>query len=384
MWKTLKRKIKLFLWEHSKKNKPMIAAGSVDTYMLHIQTKAFLERLKAYLNEDPDAYRKMQISSYYNKAVSPDFNEAISSHLYVIRLCELYSLQYYIMYHLLLQAALEKNIKDLKLLVFGCGSMIDSLSLSFALKDFDQNFNVDYTGVDIAKWDASYSPDFDTALIQKPLQSYWDDNPVFDGNIIFFPTVISELNEYPDEIGEFCSGLEKAELLSDSIYIMVSYRSNASFNKDWKYTDWQKIQRVLQTMEKKGFECKEPAFTTPVEWEAYLKCEHIKGDDGKAYPKYYLSAPVGSVSLSKIAPDFAPSKDVEEYLSDPGLIRLNCPYYPMRRDQYLSQEKSVSEGKEKPDTVCRKTCPIICHPYPKLVLSAKTSPCFQIFEFHRS
>lgn len=166
MWKTLIRKIALFLWEHSTKNKPMIPKGTVDTVLLHSQTENFLEQLKVYLQEGPDTYRKMQLNSYYAKNCCPDFNEAVCSHLYVSRLCSIYALQYYVMYSLLIQALLEKNIHELELLVFGCGSMIDSLSLSFALREYENRFKVHYTGVDIAKWEATYSNPFETIFIQ--------------------------------------------------------------------------------------------------------------------------------------------------------------------------------------------------------------------------
>ncbi len=384
MWKTLKNRIRIFLWEHSKKNRPMIPKETIDTTLLNSQTDKFLETLKDYLAKDPEAFRKMQLYSYYSKERCPDLNEAITSHLYVCRLCNLYALQYYIMYHFLLDALIKENIHNLKILVFGCGSMIDALSLSFVLRDFNDNFNVHYTGVDIAKWKATFSHPFETDFIQKPLQEYWDDCKEFDGNIIFFPTVISELREYPDDIGQFCAGLEKTKILSDTLFLLVSYRSTASFNKDWKLTDWQKIEKVISTLEKKGFKADHLQFSIPHDWKTYIQSKPVITDEGRSYPCYYLAPPCGSISLSKIAPDFSPSGIVDEYLTNPGNIRLNCPYYPKRRNQYLKKNPSIIEGCENPETVCRQACPIICHPYPKVILAPKTSPCFQIFVFHRS
>lgn len=383
MWKKLKNRINKFLWEHSGKKKPMLPAGSIDTTLLRDQTLVFLDRLKAYIKEDPDSFRKMQLSSYYNSSCIPDFNEAISSTLYVLRLCNLYVLQYYIMYHFLIPTILEKNINELKAYVFGCGSMIDAISLSFALKENGSKVDVHYTGVDIAKWEASFSHPFDTSFIQKPLQKFWDDTKVFDGNLIFFPTVISELKEYPDETGEFCQGLEAVEMTSDYVFLMVSYRTKASYNKDWKLTDWQKIQKIIHTIEKKGYESSPLQFSIPDDWKTYLKSETAKAEDSREYPCYYLAPPYGSTTLHEIAPDFATLPDVYEYLTDPGNIRLNCPYYTDKKEQYLAKYKAVAEGSEKPDTVCRQSCPIICHPYPKVVLSNKNSPCFQIFVFHK-
>ncbi len=383
MWKTLKYRIRSFLWKHSKKNKPMLPKGTVDTVLLNSQIEQFLEKLKGYLNEDPATFRKMQLFSYYSKERCPDFNDAVSSHLYVSRLCNLYGFQYYIMYHFLIDTLIKEKINDMKVLVYGCGSMIDAVSLSFALRDFDTDFKVHYTGVDIANWEATFSHPFHTSFIRKPLQEYWDDCNVLDKNIIFFPAVISELREYPDDIGQFCAGLEKAQILSDTLFLMVSYRSNASVNKDWKLTDWQKIQRVISVLEKKGFACDSLPVSIPEDWKTYIQSKSIKTDEGRAFTCYYLAPPFGSISLAQIAPDFAPSKCTYEYLTDPGNIRLNCPYYLARRDQYLHNNPAIAKGSEKPETVCKQTCPIMCHTYPKVILAPKTSPCFQIFVLKR-
>ena len=325
----------------------------------------------------------MQLSSYFGREKCPDFNEAISSLLYVCRLSNIYALHYYIMYSLLIPVLAENNIRKLNTHVFGCGSMIDALSLSYAMKDLGKSFDVHYTGVDIAKWAPFYDHPFEWNFIQKPLQEYWDDCPVFDGNVIFFPTVLSEISEYPDEIGQFCAGLEKTKITSDTLILMASYRSAASVDKDWKVTDWQKFYRVISTLEKMGYSADHIPVSLPDDWKTYLQCKTLKTEDGRSYPCYYLSPPCDAVSVSDIAPDFAPSKPITEYLTKPGNIRLNCSYYSKKRDRYLENNKSVSADSVIPDAVCRQTCHIICHPYPKVVLSPMVSPCFQIFVLHR-
>ncbi len=383
MWKNLKNKMRIFLWNHSPRNKAMIPKGSIDTSELTNQTEHFLEKLKEYLDADPQAFRVMQLGSYYNKNGSPDFNEAIPAYLFVSRLSSLYAFQYYIMYSFLIPILAEKDIQTLKIVSFGCGSMIDALSLSFASRDSGKSFDVHYTGVDIAKWAPIYSHPYESDFVQKPLQEYWDGRDVFDGNVIFFPTVLSEILEIPDAIGQFCEGLEKTQIVSDTIFLMVSYRSTASVAKDWKMTDWQKVQKIISTLEKKGFSGEHIPVSPSDDWKTYLQNKPLKTDDGKTYPCYYISPPCASKSFAEIAPDFAPSESVREYLYDPGFIRTICPYYTEKRDLYLAKNKTITPGSEKPDTVCKQTCPIICHPYPKVILSPKTSPCFQIFVFHR-
>jgi hypothetical protein len=261
--------------------------------------------------------------------------------------------------------------------------MIDALSLSYAQRDLGKNIDVHYTGVDIAKWSPIYTHPYENIFVQKPLQEYFEDKEVFEGNVIFFPTVLSEIPEIPDTIGQFCDSLEKIKIINDTIFLMVTYRTTTTVSKDWRLTDWQKLQQIILTLEKKGFSGEHIPVTPPDSWKTYLQCKILKSDDGRSYPCYYISPPCGNKSLEDIAPDFAPSNEVTSYLNVPGNIRTTCQYYAKRRNQYIEKNKDVAPGSEKPETVCRQTCPIMCHPYPKVILSQKTSPSFQIFIFQR-
>ncbi len=51
-------KMRIFLWNHSPRNKAMIPKGSIDTSELTNQTEHFLEKLKEYLDADPQAFRQ--------------------------------------------------------------------------------------------------------------------------------------------------------------------------------------------------------------------------------------------------------------------------------------------------------------------------------------
>ena len=184
-------------------------------------------------------------------------------------------------------------------------------------------------------------------------------------------------------MGQFCEGLEKTQLLSDTIFLLVSYRTTASFAKDWRLTDWQKLQKVIHTLEKKGYFGEHIPVSPPDTWKTYLQCKTVNADDDRIYPYYYIAPPCDSKSFAEIVPDFAPIDAVVEYLTSPGTVRTKCQYYAQKRDKYLKKNKEVAAGNEKPEDVCRQTCPIICHPYPKMILSQKTSPSFQIFIFHR-
>ena len=381
----LKNRLAKFFWEHSSRKKPMIPAGTVDTAGLNSQIEEALRKLEDLLLEDPDAFRKMQIMSYYRHDSSPDFNEDISAFLYVARHCYMYGLLYYLMYRLLIPVLQEENIHELKILSSGCGSMIDALSLSLALNHLKDSYKVHYTGIDIAKWPVVFPHPFENSFIQKPIQDYWEDCKSFEGNILFFPTVISELHEYPDETGQLCRAMEQTEFTQDTIFLLVTYRSNLSFNRDWQITDWQKIQRIISVLEKKGYDSSDIPFSLPNSWKSFLHSDRVMTEDGRSRLRHYISAPYGktSIRIDKVAPDFFPSDKVEEYLAKPGLIRKNCPYYEMRRDQYLKNNNNIRSDKEDPETICRKQCPIMCKLYPRIFFSGLNGPCFQLFVLKR-
>ncbi len=383
MNKSIKNRIMQFLWEHFHKNQPMIPEGLVDTTPLNDHLTAVLEQLKSLLSKDPHAFRQMQIGTRYRSTFSPDFTETINACLYECRLCNIYGLEYYLMYSLLLSCLVKEDIHDLRVLSMGCGSKIDGLSLSLALKDVGDSFDVQYTGVDISQWPMSFELPFDNRLIIKPMQEYFGDVKTSDVNVIVFPTVLSGLREYPDDTEALCRSMEEAQFLSDTIFLMAAYRSTISFNKDWQITDWQKVQRILTALEKKGYVTEELPASIPDAWKPYLKSKTAESEDGKKYVARYVSARYGTVQLREIAPDFAPPDCVEEYLKNPGHIRKVCPYYKLRRDQYLSRNPGIRPGEEVPETVCSQRCPIMCKLFPRVVFTQTTSPCFQIFMLRR-
>ena len=383
MRKTIKDRIGRFFWVHFHRKKPIIPEGLVDTSALNDSIIASMEKLGSLLAENPHLFRQMQLSSRYQMNFFPDFNETVIACLYETRLCSFLGLEYYLMYSLLLPRLLEKNIHVLKIHSLGCGSMIDGLSLSLALSDHMDSFDIQYTGIDIAGWPMSFELPFENRLILKPMQDYLEEYETFDGNVIIIPTSISGLREYPDETGAFCQRIEETEFTSDTIFLMVAYRSIASFKRDWQVTDWQKAQRILAALEKKGYVAEDLPVTVPDAWKDYLQSETAENEEGIKFICRYLSARYGTVSLKEIAPDFAPPDSVEEYFAKPGYIRKTCPYYSMRRDQYLSRNPGIRPGEEKPETVCRQQCPIMCNVYPRVIFSKRTMPCFQIFELHR-
>lgn len=366
---------------------PMLPAGSVDTKEYYEQLEKDVEQLDSLLGKDPNAFRRMQLYSYYRKGDGVDFNELIPALSYKIRLCNHYLLNYYIMYRLLIPALLEHKIEEMRMLVLGCGSMIDALSLSYALKEHEGRIAVNYTGVDIAAWPSGYKTPFEKHFVQKPLQDWWDSVDVVDENVIFFSTVLSELREYPDETEKLCRGLEQATFKSDTIFLLVSYRSTASYKRDWKLTDWQKMQRVITAIEKKGYQAEPAPVAVPQAWQANLFTDYARDEGDREWPCYYLANPYtenGAIDIRELAPDFAVPDYVIEYLNDPGYIRKHCSYYQGRRDQYHRQHPEEDVEKENLLKICRQQCPINCKPMPKTHFSTRHSPCFQIIIFRRT
>lgn len=367
--------------------KPILPAGSVDTKEFNEQLKKDVEQLDSLLREEPDAYRKMLLYSYYRKGDSPDFSELMSSLLYRVRLCNAYLLNYYVMYRLLFPALLENKISEIRAVVLGCGSMIDAVSLSYVQKEYEGKVVVDYTGVDIAEWPSVYQTPFEKRFIHKPLQNYWQDVEVFDGNVIFFATVLSELREHPDETGRFCQGLARVPFTSDTIFLLASYRSTSSYKRDWRLTDWQKTQRVIAAIEEKGYRAEPVAVWIPEAWKTHLLCDEAEDEQGRKWPSYYLAdsnKENGAISLHDLAPDFAVPDRVVEYLEDPGYIRERCPYYQTRKDQYRRRNPENTSETEAPVEICRQQCPINCRLKPKTYFTYRVSPCFQIIVFRRT
>lgn len=374
----------IFLWEHFCRHKPMIPEGTVDTSALNDHIIVTAEKLKSLIEEDPSNFRKMQIDTRYQMTFSPDYNETLNVCLYESCKCNMYAFQYYIMYSFIIPLLTKENIHDIKILSLGCGSMIDGLSLSLVLKGSGDSFNVKYTGVDIAEWPFVFDLPFETEFIKKSMQDYWKDCRTFDGNVIFFPTVLSGLHEYPDETGILCQGIEETQFLSDTICLMISYRSVASFNKDWQVTDWQKAQRIISALERKGYAIEDLPLSVPDAWKPYFHSEKVENDEGRKWFRHYIAPPVGRVEIKQIAPDFAPPAFAREYLAEPGFARKSCPYYMRRREQYLSRNPRISPGEEKPETVCRQQCPIMCNIYPRIFFIPRKSSCFQLFILRRS
>lgn len=378
--------LKSFLRKDASEIRPILPAGSADTREFNEQMLRDIERLDSLLGEDPDAYRKMMLYSYYRKGDSPDFNEMISSLLYKVRLCNTYLLNYYVMYRLLIPALIKAKAEEMRVLVLGCGSMIDAVSLSYA-QAHEDGIAVDYTGVDIADWPSVYETPFEKRFVCKPLQDYWNDVEVFDGNVIFFSTVLSELRECPDETEELCQGLEQASFTSDVVFLLASYRSTVSYKRDWRLTDWQKMQRIIATIEKKGYQAEPAPVSIPEAWKANLLIDYAEDECGKEWPCYYLADPNksnGAVGIKDLAPDFAVPDRVVEYLENPGYIRKRCPYYQARKDQYHRQNSENAPDVENPLEICRQQCPINCFPKPKTLFTNRNSPCFQIIVFRKT
>lgn len=365
---------------------PLLPAGTVDTRAFRVELRKELHELDSLFAADPDAYRKMQLSAYYRKGHSPDFQERILAMMYKLRLCSLYLLHYYLMYRLVVPALLQEKIKEMRPLVLGCGSMIDALSLSYVLRETGGSPDVHYMGVDIARWPTRVQVPFETRFVQKPLQDYWDGVDEFDGNILFFATVLSELREYPDDTGAFLRGLEKTTFTSDVLFLLVSYRSISSYKRDWKLTDWQKTQRVIGALERKGYRGESLPLSLPESWESFFHSEEVQDESGKVWPCHYLASPDtedGRIGIKELAPDFAVPDFVRAYLDDPGNIRKHCPYYPARMEQDRRRNPAREAGEENPARICRAECPITCNPMPRDMFSNKFSPCFQIFIFRR-
>ena len=375
-----------FFWKHSIGRKPIIPAGSIDASDLNDHIAGDLETMNSLLKEDPEGFRKMMLYSSFSKGYIPDFNDQISSRIYNVRYCNILALHYYVLYHMLISALLETNIREIRLLSFGCGSMVDALSLSYVLRQHEDIFKVRYKGVDMALWPSVFPNPFESVFIKKPMEDFWDRGGTYDENVFLFPTVLGELPELPDIMARFCKGLEGADLTSDTIYVLVCYRAFSYIKSDWRLTDWQKVSMLISTMEKKGYEAENMPLNIPDDWKIYLHSEDALSEDGRAWPCYCLAPPYGirgGINMWEFTPDFAPGEAADKYLESPGILRENCSYFAHRKDQYLARHPEEEERDVKADRICRETCPIVCRLFCRTVLGPISSPGLQWLVFHK-
>lgn len=362
---------------------PAYPAGSIDTSALRTQLLPLADRLDSCFAADIDAYRKTNLYGFYRYGHSPDFSAQNISDLYLLREGCSYGLEYFLIYRTAMKALLSEGVTEAKSFVFGCGSMIDAVSMCCAADTFSKRPGLSYTGIDPAAWAKHFDAPVDRSFVRKGVQDFWTGGETFDGNILLFAKVFNELREGSGDFERFCDGFRKTELTQDTVLLCVSGLNRSHFLHDWQEPDWYRMQKLISILLEKGYSFKRTELPAELASSPYFVCEDIEADDGTVYPFCYLKGTGYRLAIEDFAPDFALPDRLEEYLDMPGNIRRRCSFYAEREKKYLRIHPEVRPEDTVAKTVCEECCSIRCRPEARKAYYDKAEMGFQVLMFQR-
>ena len=170
----------------------------------------------------------------FNSGKSMDYTDAWICQQYMLRYTMAYVFEYYVMYLIALRQLDEPTAKAYS---FGCGSGVDCLSLAYAKLKLGYDNEVSYRGIDLTDWaekfdlqqlseiDAEYYVDKEEGML-----AFLKKDPAYTPNILFFPKLLSELDD--ETVTSFCKLLK--DLKSEELIVCVSYRSPETMSEDFE------------------------------------------------------------------------------------------------------------------------------------------------------
>ena len=375
------------------KNNPMVLLEDVQrTCLEYMKDKVDIENntaaTKAFFNNYLG--RNYFVAGEKTKIVTFDYEDDLQAAYYMLKYGNYYAFEYVFAYSVACALLMEQQpsvCKDgIRALSFGCGTMLDALSLDYVLKQFrncDKTIEaLSYAGVDICEWADQTKIDFSKIETENnkfifkkcSMENYWDQDAEYDCNVLFFPKVLGELPE--NVIAGFCRGLATAMLKSDVIILSVSYPGKKAYEKNSAYT-----KRIVQALEKNGYRSI-PYGSTPLSFTGYATWEWFFERDGDGLfssvnDSYFNVAE----HLRDYYKEFRVSKPIKNYLGCPGTIRRECP-------KFKEAEAAYKDNGERPAPVriCEKGCNAKCGfiPSPREKLnSGNDSSCFDVIVFKK-
>ena len=160
----------------------------------------------------------------FDSGSSMDYTHPWICQQYMLRYTMAYAFEYYVMYLIALRQLNEPTAKAYS---FGCGSGVDCLSLAYAKLKLGYDNEVSYRGIDLKDWaekfdlhqlseiDAEYYVDKEEGML-----AFLKKDPTYTPNILFFPKLLSELDD--ETVTSFCKLLK--DLKSEELIVCVSYR----------------------------------------------------------------------------------------------------------------------------------------------------------------
>ena len=238
-----------------------------------ISDKEYLEN-----NLTPSLFKSkiLTISFRNGSAKNIDYTNPYQVAFYMLKYAKYYALEYYWMYDLALRTLSYEFSRFRKqdaavAYSFGCGSMIDGVSMLYAHEALRgaSNYSIKeklyYKGIDIVKWADTGLLEFESRYprlinvskyLDKGMVDFWEEILNTYANIFMFPKMLCEdLDDNSSGISiinQFCDNLELANLRRDYIILCVSYRGTNTFGDDYPLT-----VKIIDALRSKGYE-KEP------------------------------------------------------------------------------------------------------------------------------
>ena len=207
----------------------------------------------------------------YSNAADVSYNNADINNLYICRYGMVYAYEYALMYDIVMRS-MKMNIDNntdnsLRTTSFGCGSLLDALSLAYAKArlvcsdpDYDK-ININYMGIDKANWENFFIP--------------------LKANEVYVSGVKSTNYEEPEmsELDEKIRGcFKRIQFYNNDLEKYCEFKSNSSFERNVimfpkiiNELDDEEIEKITQTFETIDFKCK----------EYYICASHSRSKCGK-------------------------------------------------------------------------------------------------------
>ncbi|MBR0091043.1 MAG: AAA family ATPase [Lachnospiraceae bacterium] len=248
----------------------------------------------------------------------PDYGEEIVDHFYLIRYANVYAFEYYTMY-LLALALLEEGDEYVNSYSFGCGSLLDGMSLLYANRTLNNTPRIYYRGIDLTRWpvmfpvgDAPEDP-----MISLDITSMENlDVREKRCNIMFFPRMLSELTgrEGEEILNAFAENIRQGKLSQNQIILCVSYRGKNTIREDWN-----RVKVIIAAIEDHGYSAEERAnIPQGEEWidQYFDHTEYMELDDHRRIHYYTTKEEYKNIPVWRVNNDFRIQQDILNYLND--------------------------------------------------------------------
>lgn len=356
-----------------------------------IADKEFLERT---LN--PGILRDRIYNGMNFSQTLPDYRDPVQVAYYMMKYGKYYAMEYYWIYDLTLRVLSDSQTETCAITYsFGCGSMIDGVSLCYAHKRLLNLYTVYqlkkklyYRGIDQVRWadegmlDGGLIRAYDDqsldlkGFLDTGMIDFWDVHKSFSANIISFPKMLSEdLDDQqngPSIIDQFCERLREAELNRPYIVLCVSYRGSLTFDEDNRVAS-----RIIRAMEEKGFVKAPFAMDDYHDWISYDYFELVDREN-----MVFQSKADVRVDYANLFCDFEVPYEVKRYMERGEILIHNC------EGNITAEMVNNYDRVSQICADCFRNCKLLSNPRKNINIQKSDGrvdrTCFQVLPFRRS